>query len=344
MDAPTVVVHRGSSASPNVASADAGAHNVTTKSGGSSLVAVAAALFGVIVMQLLCFVALNQTHRSVIAAQQRDQQADGGSGGGAASQWSASNVRALAAGADSDSRRDRDTTETCFRIVPSKKVTAFPLGGGVPTIAPVAKRNDADAGAAATAIASTTAMTESAAAPRVASDVAQPQRQQQPSSVGAGPMDNLKRAAVVVLGYNRPQHLARTLRSLQRATGILDLAGRFVSIDGGDSRTVAMASTFGPTFTLLAHPRSRPPSGAGPTFALAAHYAFVFNELLTRRRYSHLIVFEDDMDSQLAPHSALTIAGAIQLQEVARAAPVRASAFASPSRSAKWSSHFSYRR
>ena len=107
---------------------------------------------------------------------------------------------------------------------------------------------------------------------------------------------HLKNAAVVVLTYNRPDFLKRTLKRIQSAE-LSSQIKLYVSVDGTDPDTVEYLEGAAEKyeFTHLTNPRKTipplqkehngqvTPTKAPSTMYLAAHYKWVLNEVLIKR-------------------------------------------------------------
>lgn len=117
---------------------------------------------------------------------------------------------------------------------------------------------------------------------------------------------HLKDAAVVILCYNRPQLLERTIAAV-RSARLSSSIKKYISQDGneGSTRDVARGAQ---GFTYLSHPRTLAPTmgtldeQGGPketpgTMYLAAHYRWILDQLFkgATASHSHVIILEDDM-------------------------------------------------
>ena len=110
-------------------------------------------------------------------------------------------------------------------------------------------------------------------------------------------------AAILVVAYNRPDYLTRTLESLASVAD-LHLVSVYVSQDGDDVSVARVASG---AAGRLGAPRTRgfrhwrrprtPQLGYGqPGHAyLAQHYKWALDKVFLERGHSHAIVVEDDM-------------------------------------------------
>mmetsp|Transcript_1752 Transcript_1752/g.3712 ORF Transcript_1752/g.3712 Transcript_1752/m.3712 type:complete len:586 (-) Transcript_1752:157-1914(-) len=100
--------------------------------------------------------------------------------------------------------------------------------------------------------------------------------------------------AVVVLAYNRPKYLKRTLESLLSLKEI----GHFevyVSQDGDNAGVAATARSF-ESVNHIMHERQALLSSSQDGLAyLAQHYKFILDDLFFKRGHSHVVVAEDDM-------------------------------------------------
>lgn len=109
--------------------------------------------------------------------------------------------------------------------------------------------------------------------------------------------------AVLVIAYNRPDYLQRTLTSLLALPDIGSMPV-YVSQDGHHAETAAVARSFAPRVVLWQRQRVPDPRSAlGPaqpgTAFLAQHYRHALDAVFVRQRHSHAIIVEDDM--QFAP-------------------------------------------
>ena len=120
---------------------------------------------------------------------------------------------------------------------------------------------------------------------------------------GDGSGDDMSDAAILVVAYNRPDYLTRTLESLASVAD-LHLVSVYVSQDGDDASVARVASG---AAGRLGAPRTRgfahwrrprtPQLGYGqPGHAyLAQHYKWALDKVFLERGHSHVIVVEDDM-------------------------------------------------
>eukprot|EP00659_Diplonema_papillatum_P008004 gene8004-12314_t len=136
-----------------------------------------------------------------------------------------------------------------------------------------------------------------------------------PVSAAAGVptrLRHLSNAAVVILAYNRPDHLKHALKALFSAR-LASQITTYVSIDGEDPATLAVieseADEPGQSFTVLRHRRKEldpiskflgGPTGFGSvrapgTMYLAKHYKWALHQVLAEKGHSHAIVLEDDL-------------------------------------------------
>lgn len=121
---------------------------------------------------------------------------------------------------------------------------------------------------------------------------------------GDGSGGELRDAALLVVAYNRPDYLRKTLDSLATVSSLQDVSV-YVSQDGNDvgvSGVAAAAESRG-----LGRPKTRgythwkreriPQLGRNqPGHAwLAQHYKWAIDRIFLERRHSHLIIAEDDM-------------------------------------------------
>ncbi|KAL6056846.1 alpha-1,3-mannosylglycoprotein 2-beta-N-acetylglucosaminyltransferase [Balamuthia mandrillaris] len=101
--------------------------------------------------------------------------------------------------------------------------------------------------------------------------------------------------ALVVIAYNRPHYLLRTLESLRSLAG-LSLYDVYISQDGDDEQVTQVVQA--PSFSAFHHfQRERIPVFAGQpaTAYIAQHYRFALDKLFVEKGYSHVVVVEDDM-------------------------------------------------
>ncbi|KAL3908214.1 MAG: hypothetical protein SGPRY_009886 [Prymnesium sp.] len=105
-------------------------------------------------------------------------------------------------------------------------------------------------------------------------------------------LPSLRNAAILLLCYNRPHYLERTLASLEAVerAGILPV---FVSQDGNHSATAAVARSH--RVTLWQRPRIPMLKYQSGQAYLAQHYKWALDRIFLERHYSHAIVLEDDM-------------------------------------------------
>jgi alpha-1,3-mannosyl-glycoprotein beta-1,2-N-acetylglucosaminyltransferase len=116
----------------------------------------------------------------------------------------------------------------------------------------------------------------------------------------------LKNAALVVLCYNRPELLTKTLQRITK-TQLASSIKKYVSQDGDELDTQAVAQSFD-HFEYMSHPRTLPPvirlNSSMPdrqtketpgTMYLAAHYKWVLDKLLLEKGHTHAIIVEDDL-------------------------------------------------
>ena len=104
----------------------------------------------------------------------------------------------------------------------------------------------------------------------------------------------LQDAAMLLLCYNRPEYLQKTLRSLfDEAEGAARLPV-YVSQDGDHGPTAEVARGF--NVTLWQRPRVAllGPKQQGQAY-LAQHYKWALDRVLLERGHSHAILLEDDM-------------------------------------------------
>ena len=107
---------------------------------------------------------------------------------------------------------------------------------------------------------------------------------------------SLPNAAIVVLTYNRPTYLRRTLDALVQAEGAAHFS-LFVSQDGSEPDLSSLTAEYAAHgLTLLRRERRALLSPEQPgTAYLAQHYAFAFDSVLLHRNHSHVVVLEDDL-------------------------------------------------
>ena len=116
------------------------------------------------------------------------------------------------------------------------------------------------------------------------------------SSVPRRPHRDWGNTAVVILAYNRPDYLKRTLDSLMALDGIDELSV-YVSQDGRDPGVAEMARSFesrGVTLIQREHILRGHEHNAGTAF-LAQHYQDCLTRLFNDRRHDLVILLEDDM-------------------------------------------------
>ena len=103
----------------------------------------------------------------------------------------------------------------------------------------------------------------------------------------------LQHAAMLLLCYNRPEYLQKTLTSLFGVEGASTLPV-YVSQDGDHAPTAAVARRF--NVTLWQRPRVPllSPGQQGQAY-LAQHYKWALDRVLLEQKHSHAIVLEDDM-------------------------------------------------
>ena len=103
----------------------------------------------------------------------------------------------------------------------------------------------------------------------------------------------LQHAAMLLLCYNRPEYLQKTLASLFGVEGASVLPV-YVSQDGDHAPTAAVARQF--NVTLWQRPRVPllSPLQQGQAY-LAQHYKWALDRVLLEQKHSHAIVLEDDM-------------------------------------------------
>lgn len=105
--------------------------------------------------------------------------------------------------------------------------------------------------------------------------------------------DLMRKAAVLLMCYNRPDYLRRTLTSLGETEG----AGRwpvYVSQDGNHAPTAAVAREFNVTLWQRVRTPLLGPKQQGQAY-LAQHYKWALDRVLFERGHSHAVVLEDDM-------------------------------------------------
>lgn len=118
-------------------------------------------------------------------------------------------------------------------------------------------------------------------------------------------LTNLKDAALLILCFNRPQNLEKTIAGVKVAR-LSQRIHKYISQDGDDSETQMVAKSSGNGFDYLSHPRTlRPtlevldeegrPKETPSTMFLAAHYKWALDQLFLKKGHSHVIVLEDDM-------------------------------------------------
>ena len=104
--------------------------------------------------------------------------------------------------------------------------------------------------------------------------------------------------AIVIVTYNRPDYLERTLRQLLATSGVQNFS-LFVSQDGGDPPLNALLDTFrnanAVNITLLNAPRHAVLPNQGGTAYLAQHYKWMLDTVLLQRNHSHAVLLEDDL-------------------------------------------------
>ena len=112
----------------------------------------------------------------------------------------------------------------------------------------------------------------------------------------------LQQAAMLLLCYNRPQYLEKTLTSLFGVEGA-SMLPVYVSQDGDHAPTAAVARRF--NVTLWQRPRVPllSPKQQGQAY-LAQHYKWALDRVLLERNHSHAIVLEDDMARPPTPAHA----------------------------------------
>lgn len=108
----------------------------------------------------------------------------------------------------------------------------------------------------------------------------------------------LKDAALVVLAYNRADYLDKTLAAVLAADLSSEIK-KYVSQDGADASTAAMARRYSKDFEYLQHPHadlSIKVEGSTPgTAYVAAHYKWVLDKLFIEKGHSHVVILEDDL-------------------------------------------------
>ena len=103
----------------------------------------------------------------------------------------------------------------------------------------------------------------------------------------------LQHAAMLLLCYNRPEYLQKTLASLFGVEGA-SMMPVYVSQDGDHAPTAAVARRF--NVTLWQRPRVPLLSqGQQGQAYLAQHYKWALDRVLLEQKHSHAIVLEDDM-------------------------------------------------
>jgi alpha-1,3-mannosyl-glycoprotein beta-1,2-N-acetylglucosaminyltransferase len=108
-----------------------------------------------------------------------------------------------------------------------------------------------------------------------------------------------RKVAVVVLCYNRPEYLNRTLKNiLQYKPSHIPL---FVSQDGDHEGVKELANTVfrEDVYYIQNHPRATPPKHfkGNPGYAyISQHYQFVFSRLFDEYGFEKVILLEDDME------------------------------------------------
>ena len=112
----------------------------------------------------------------------------------------------------------------------------------------------------------------------------------------------LQHAAMLLLCYNRPAYLEKTLTSLFGVEGA-SMLPVYVSQDGDHAPTAAVARRF--NVTLWQRPRVPllSPKQQGQAY-LAQHYKWALDSVLLERNHSHAIVLEDDMARPPTPARA----------------------------------------
>ena len=112
----------------------------------------------------------------------------------------------------------------------------------------------------------------------------------------------LQHAAMLLLCYNRPAYLEKTLTSLFGVEGA-SMLPVYVSQDGDHAPTAAVARRF--NVTLWQRPRVPllSPKQQGQAY-LAQHYKWALDRVLLERNHSHAIVLEDDMARPPTPAHA----------------------------------------
>jgi hypothetical protein len=116
------------------------------------------------------------------------------------------------------------------------------------------------------------------------------------------PCPALPRPAVLVLCYNRPVFLRRTLRSLLALPEIRHF-DVFISQDGEDRAVQREALAWSEASPSLVHfwqkKRATPDPSAPKTLAagfVAQHYKWALDRLFVDENHSHVIIVEDDME------------------------------------------------
>ena len=107
-------------------------------------------------------------------------------------------------------------------------------------------------------------------------------------------LQRLRHAAAVVLTYNRPEYLQKTMETLLKARHAQALA-LYISQDGSDPNVAAMAGRFREAKHLQKPHTASGPAKASPTVYVAAHYKWVLDRLFLTHNHSHVILLEDDM-------------------------------------------------
>jgi hypothetical protein len=113
------------------------------------------------------------------------------------------------------------------------------------------------------------------------------------------PCDTLPLPAIVVLTFNRPAFLERTMQSLLSLPRVQHYT-IYVSQDGSDRGVDAIATSYAEASpTLITHwvkPRPQSPSAIPVAGYVAQHYKWVLDRIFVEQGHSHAIIVEDDME------------------------------------------------
>lgn len=113
------------------------------------------------------------------------------------------------------------------------------------------------------------------------------------AAVQPGDESLLRNAALLLICYNRPDYLRRTLDSLFALEGV-NRWPVYVSQDGSHAETAAVARTFNVTLWQRDRHPLLSPNQQGQAY-LAQHYKWALDRVLHERGHSHAVLLEDDM-------------------------------------------------